>query len=328
MILKKIKKSFQIFALLLLSMPIYVFAYSDYIIAGGENIGIEIKTKGVLVVGTYDVNGTSIATSSGIRIGDKITKIEKQNINTVDELTNKIDASACNDLNISYERNNKIYDATLKLSNENGSCKTGLYVKDSITGIGTLTFIDPTTKIFGTLGHEITEKTTGSIVETNNGTIFDSEVISIEKSRNGSPGEKNARYYSKQVNGTIFENTNQGIFGNYINMIPNRKLYKVANPNNIKKGHATIRTVLSGTEVKEYSITITKLVEHQDTKNIYFDITDEKLIDVAGGIIQGMSGSPIIQGDYIIGAVTHVVVDNPTKGYGIFITNMLEEAEN
>lgn len=328
MILNKVKKSFQVFALLLVSMPNIAYAYSDYIIAGGENIGIEIKTEGILIVGTYEVNGKDIAKSSGIRIGDRITKVGTEKINSVDELTNKMDVNSCNSLEVSYERDNKTYNTVLNLSVENSSCKTGLYVKDSITGIGTLTYIDPKTKLFGTLGHEIVDKSTGTIVKTSNGTIFDSEVISIEKSRNGSPGEKNARYYSNKVNGTIYENTNQGIFGNYISDIPNKKLYKVAKPNEVKKGNAVIRTVLSGTEVKEYSITITKLVDQQDTKNIYFDITDEKLINISGGIIQGMSGSPIVQGDYIIGAVTHVVVDNPTKGYGIFITNMLEQAEN
>lgn len=327
MILKKVKKSFQIFAVLLFSMPYMVYAYSDYIIASGKNIGIEIKPKGVLVVGTYAVNGDKIALLSDIRIGDKIIKVNSKDITSINELTNNIDANSCNDLKISYERSNKIYDTTLKLGLENGICKTGLYVKDSVIGIGTLTFIDPNTKLFGTLGHEIAERTTGDIIETNNGTIFNSEVISIEKSRNGTPGEKNAKYYSKEVNGKIFENTKQGIFGEYTNLLPKQKLYKVAKPNEIKKGNAIIKTVLSGTEVKEYGITITKLVDNQDTKNIYFDITDEKLLDITGGIIQGMSGSPIIQGDYIIGAVTHVVVDNPTKGYGIYITNMLEQAE-
>lgn len=328
MIFKKLKKSFQILAFLLISMPTITYAYSDYVIASGENIGIEIKTNGVLVVGTYEVNGTKIATSSGLQIGDKIIQVNANTINSIEDLTNNIDSSNCNTLNVSYQRNNRSYDTTLKLALDNGSCKTGLYVKDSITGIGTLTFIDPKTKIFGALGHEIVEKSTGSIVETKDGTIFDSEVLSIEKSINGSPGEKNARYYSNRVSGNIYENTKQGIFGNYVNTINQQKLYKVAKPSDVKKGSALIRTVLSGTEVKEYSITITKLVINQDIKNIYFDITDEELLNKAGGIIQGMSGSPIIQGDYIIGAVTHVVVDNPNRGYGIFITNMLEQAEN
>ena len=328
MIFKNIKKSFQILLLLLISIPNYVFAYSDYLIASGENIGINIRTNGIMVVGTYNVDGVKLAASSGLKIGDSIIKVNNNNVSSIDELTTIISSEECKDVDVTYLRNNKVYSTLLKLKEENGICKTGLYVKDNITGIGTLTFIDPNTKIFGALGHEIIERNTGSIVETENGTIFDSEVIGIEKSRNGVPGEKNARYYSSQINGSIFENTRKGIFGIYSDSISNDNLYKVAEPNDIKKGNATIRTVLSGTEVKEYSITITKLVDNQDTKNIYFDITDEKLLETSGGIVQGMSGSPIIQGDYIIGAVTHVVVDNPTKGYGIYITNMLEEAEN
>ncbi|HPF83102.1 MAG TPA: SpoIVB peptidase [Bacilli bacterium] len=326
MIFKKLKKSFQILAFLIISIPTIAYAYSDYIIAGGENIGIEIKTNGIMIVGTYQ---TSKANNSSIQIGDKIITANSYNIESINDFTNVVNSGKCETLNVTYERNNKLYNTILDLAlDDNGNCKTGLYVKDKITGIGTLTFIDPNTKIFGALGHEILEKTTGKIVETKHGTIFNSEVIGIEKSRNGQPGEKNARYYSNQVNGIIYENTQQGIFGNYSNDFSKEKLYKVAKKTDIKKGEAKIRTVLNGTEVKEYSIMITKLVSNQDTKNIYFDIVDKNLLENTGGIVQGMSGSPIIQGDYIIGAVTHVVVENPTKGYGIFITNMLEQAEN
>ena len=218
----------------------------------------------------------------------------------------------------------------LKLSkDENNVIKTGLYVKDSITGVGTLSFIDPETKIFGALGHEIIEKNSGQILEVKDGKIFNTDVTSIQKSENGNPGEKNARFYTNQVNGSIFENTKQGIFGNYIENIPNKKLYKVANPSDIKKGEAKILTVLSENDIKEYSINILRISNNEyKTKNILFEITDKNLLETTGGIIQGMSGSPIIQDNYIIGAVTHVVVDDPKKGYGIFITNMLEEAEN
>lgn len=328
MIFKNIKKSFRYFLLLLISVPSFAYAYSDYLIASGENIGINIKTNGVMIIGTYDLKGDNLTRNSELRPGDNILKIDNKNVESINDLTSVITTNGCNDVKIWYDRNNQIYTTILSPIEENGICKTGLYVKDNITGIGTLTFIDPNTKLFGALGHEIIEKSTGSLVETNKGTIFNSEVLGIQKSKNGSPGEKNARYYSNQINGNIFENTKKGIFGNYSKQISNEKLYKVAKTSDIKKGEAVIRTVLSGTEVKEYSISITKLVSNQDTKNIYFDITDESLLSVAGGIVQGMSGSPIIQGDYIIGAVTHVVIDNPTKGYGIFITNMLEEAEN
>lgn len=319
MIFKNIKKSFLL-SLLLLFIPTLVYAYSSNIIASGENIGIKVNSKGVLVVGTYPINGKYL--SNDIEVGDTIISAS-----SIEDFTNQIQNSNCDFLNIKYLRKNVEYETTLDLLYDNGICKTGLYVKDSIIGIGTLTYIDPNTKKFGALGHEILTKETNRIFDTNNGTIFNSDVISIEKSRDGIPGEKNARYYSDQVQGNVLKNTKQGIFGNYISDIDENKLYKVAKPNEILKDKAKIRTVVDGNVVKEYDIMITNLVYNQDIKNIYFDVIDEELIEKTGGIVQGMSGSPIIQGDYIIGAVTHVVIDNPKKGYGIFITNMLEEME-
>ena len=327
MFFKKIKKTTLLILLTLISIPTNILAYSDYIIAGGQNIGIEIKSKGVMVVGTYLVSNNNIAYDSGIRIGDIIVSIDGEKVSSIEDLTQKINNSDGN-IKIGYIREDVLKYTDLKLYQENGTYKTGMYVKDSITGIGTLTFIDPNTKLFGALGHEIIEKNTGKILEANDGTIFDSEVINITPSTNGSAGEKNARYYVDKVNGNIFENTYQGIFGKYISAIDENKLYKVASFNEIKKGAAKILTVLNGTEVKEYNIEIDKLNQNQKIKNITFKITDNTLLEKTGGIVQGMSGSPIIQDDKIIGAVTHVVLDEPTKGYGIFIRNMLEEAEN
>ena len=322
--LKKLIKPLML--LLVVSMPLFASAYSKEIIASGDTIGIAINTSGVLVVGTYTVNGEEVY--SDLKVGDSIIKSNGNIINNINDLMNSIDADSCTNINITYKRNNKKYNDTLYLKEENGICKTGLYVKDKITGIGTLTYIDPKTMLFGALGHEILESSTGMIVETNNGTIFDSEVINVSKSKIGSPGEKLAKYYSSSIDGNIFENTIKGIFGTYTGELPQDSLYKVANIENIKLGPAKIKTVISGRDVKEYNINILKVIDDMEVKNFVFEITDEELISKTGGIVQGMSGSPIIQGDYIIGAVTHVTVDNPVRGYGIFITNMLKEAEN
>ena len=327
MFFKNFKKTTLFILLTLISIPINAFAYSEYIIAGGQNIGIEIKSKGVMVVGTYEVNGKNIAANSDIKVGDVIISIDDEKVSGVNDMISKVSKSN-GTIKIGYIRNNITKYTDLVLHKENNTYKTGIYVKDSITGIGTLTFIDPNTKLFGALGHEIIEKNTGKILESNSGTIFDSEVINIDPSSNGNAGEKNARYYTDRVNGTVLENTTQGIFGKYISGVEENKLYKVATFDEIEKGEAKILTVLDGTEVKEYNIEITKLTKNQKVKNITFTITDPTLLERAGGIVQGMSGSPIIQNDKIIGAVTHVVLDNPTKGYGIFIRNMLEEAEN
>ena len=329
MFFKKNKKSFILSLLALFIMPFSVFAYSDYVVVGGENIGIELQAKGVMIVGLYKVNDTYPAKEANLEVGDTIVEINGTKISSINEMVSLIEKTKNKDsIEIKYLRNNKIFKTNLKIYKDNSETyKTGLYVKDSITGLGTLTFIDPNTKLFGALGHEIIEKSTGQILEIKDGKIFESEVTSIERSSEGEPGEKNAEFNSKNITGKVYENTNKGIFGNYIGIINKENLYKVAPPEEIKTGEATIFTVLNGTEVNEYKINITK-INNQETKNIMFEIVDDTLLNKTGGIIQGMSGSPIIQDDKIIGAVTHVVVNSPKKGYGIFITKMLEEAEN
>lgn len=316
----------QLFALfLLLLVPGFVFAYSDYVIASGDNIGIKLQTNGIIVVGTYDINGVDPATTAGLKAGDIITTINNKTVNSIDDINNIISNNDNYIVTIGYIRDNIESQTVLHLENN----KTGLYLKDTISGIGTLTFIDPETKKFGALGHEIINSTTGEIVDVFRGEIFTSSIISITPSNDGVPGEKNASLNSNDIIGNVYENTNKGVFGIYHGEIPEESLYKVAKPSDVKIGNAKIRTVLSDNEIEEYEIRIIRINETKDgTQNIIFEITDEELLKKTGGIVQGMSGSPIIQGDYIVGAVTHVIVQEPTKGYGIFITNMLEEAEN
>lgn len=323
------KRLYNLFLTLLLFIPFNLYAYSDYIVASGENVGIRIFSDGILVVGTYEVNGSNPASDAGIKVGDIITSINKEQIASVDEMIDVINSSRNENIKIEYKRDNNIKNTTLKLVKVGDALKTGLYIKDSITGIGTLTYIDPKTKIFGALGHEIVDSTTKEILKSENGSIFESTVTGITKSSNGTPGEKNATFNSSKIDGEIKENTNKGIFGNYISHIKENDLYKVATIKDIKKGKAQIKTVLDGNEVGKYDINIISVSNTDDKiKNIVFEITDKKLIKKTNGIVQGMSGSPIIQGEYIIGAVTHVVIDDPLKGYGILITNMLEEGEN
>jgi len=331
MFFKNKKNSLLLLITSLFIIPNIVFAYSDYIIAGGENIGIELNSAGVIIVGTYEVNGKNIAKESGLQNGDKIIKINNQDIMSVEDMLNIIENTSDKDnINVTYRRGNKENTTNLKIINtDNNVYKTGLYVKDNITGVGTLTFIDPNTKLFGALGHEIIEKNTGQKLEIINGKIYSSTVTGVTRSDIGKPGEKNAKYDNTKIFGNVFENTSRGIFGNYTDKIPNKKLYQVAKDEEIKTGEATIFTVINGEEVEEFKINILKINKESNlSKNILFEVTDKTLLKTTGGIIQGMSGSPIIQDDKIIGAVTHVVVDDPSKGYGIFITKMLKEAEN
>lgn len=331
MFFKKLKNSILLILTVSLLLPTRILAYSEYIIAGGENIGIELNSKGIIIVGTYEVDGKNPAEEANLHVGDIITSINNSKVATIKEMLTEIDKlNDVSSVSINYLRGSKTYSTTLKLiKDSNDVYKTGLYVKDSITGVGTLSFIDPNTKLYGALGHEIIEKSTGQKLEIKDGKIYNSTVTSITPSDDGNPGEKNVRYDSSIVYGDVKENTSSGIFGSYTDTLPDKKLYKVAEPSQVKTGSAKILTVLSGEEVKEYDINIISVSkEDKETKNILFEITDSELLEKTGGIVQGMSGSPIIQGEYIIGAVTHVVIDNPKRGYGIFIVNMLEEAEN
>lgn len=331
MFFKKIKNKIILSLTLFLCIPFNVFAYSDYIVAGGENIGIELKSTGVMIVGTYEIDGHNPAKEAKLQNGDKIISINDREVSSIEEMLNVIESSTdMNNIKINYERSDKKLETNLELKkDQNNVYKTGLYVKDSITGVGTLTFIDPNTKLYGALGHEIIEKSTGQKLEIKDGKIYNSSVTGITKSNDGKPGEKNARYNTKEVYGNVKENTVSGIFGNYTDTINDEKLYKVASEDEIELGEAKMLTVIKDEDVEEFAINIIRINEDSElTKNILFEITDEELLEISGGIVQGMSGSPIIQNEKIIGAVTHVVVDDPTKGYGIFITTMLEEAEN
>lgn len=321
-------KKIFITLLTLLILPINSLAYSDYIYASGDNIGIELNSNGITVVGLYKVNDLYPAKDAGIEVGDIITSIDNTKVSNINEMIDYINKSTNDTIKIGYVRNDITKYTNLKLVKDNNLLKTGLYVRDSISGIGTLTYIDPNTKIYGALGHEITDSNSNIRLDSKSGKIYTSSVTGIVKATDGVPGEKNARYNSNDILGSVYENTIHGIFGTYNSNVTSDKLYKVAKPNEIKKGSAKILTVLNGNKVESFDINIIKLNSKDTTKNILFEITDERLLDKTGGIIQGMSGSPIIQGDYIIGAVTHVIVDSPKKGYGIFITNMLEEGEN
>ena len=311
-----------------LFIPISVFAYSDYIIASGQNIGVELKSDYVLIVGSYKIDNYNVLTDTDLKIGDKITKINNQTVTSIENMQKVIESIKEDKITITYTRGNKEYQEDISIYKENEEYKTGLYVRDTIRGVATLTYIDTENKTFGALGHEIIEKSTKNKFDATNGTIFESTVTSITKSDNGDPGEKNARSNSSNVYGKVVENTESGVFGSYTKSLPNSKLYKVASPNEIKQGSAKILTVISENKVEEFDINIIRTNENSSSKNILFEVTDERLLEKTGGIVQGMSGSPIIQGDNIVGAVNFVLVDSPDKGYGIFITNMLEEAEN
>ena len=312
--------------LCILLLPLNAFAYSDYVVLGGKTLGIKVDTKGIMVIGFYKVDGKFNKGTPAMQNGDYIISVEDEYVNNVNELSNVIEKNIeKKSVKITFIRDGIEKETNLKLINIDGIIKTGLFVKSSIMGIGTLTYIDPNSLIYGALGHEIIESESNSKVEIKSGQIFNNKITGIEKSAIGVPGSKLAKFNYNYQYGTIFKNTKYGIFGYYKDNIEDNKLIKVSK--DVKIGPAQIKTVIDGEKIETFDIEITKINETSDIKNISFKINDENLIDLTGGVVQGMSGSPIIQNDNLIGVLTHVVVDNPYTGYGLFITKMLEEGE-
>lgn len=309
----------------LLFLPLKIYAYSDYVVLGGKTLGIKVDTKGVMVIGFYKVNGKYNKGNPALANGDYIIKINDIEVSDVNSLSNAIEKFIGDEnVDVTFIRKGIEKKTKLDLISVDGVIKTGLFVKSSIMGIGTLSYIDPNTLIYGALGHEIVESNTNERVEIKDGTIFNSFVNGIEKSVIGTPGSKIAKFNYNYEFGNVVKNTRYGIFGIYNDKIDQNNLIKIGNA---KIGSAKIKTVLNGEKEEEFNIEITKINDTSDIKNITFKIDDDRLLSLTGGVIQGMSGSPIVQNDEVVGALTHVIVDNPYSGYGIFIQKMLEEGE-
>ena len=269
----------KVFLVLVISvfLPINVFAYSLNLIPGGESIGIKINTEGLVVNGFYKVNDEYIGKRT-FAIGDRIIKINGIVVNNSDEMANVIDENLEEDyVPVEFIRNNKLMNGKLYLSLENNLYKTGLYIKDSIVGIGTLTYIDPVTKIYGALGHEI--QSNNERIEIKDGDIFSSRVTSISKSRNGFVGSKNASIAYNNVVGNIYENTTSGIFGKYTGELPNKETLEVGEFSDIHVGDAYILTVVDNSKIEKFDIKIVNKYNRQkDTQKAFsFEITDKEL---------------------------------------------------
>ncbi len=315
----------KILWLFILLFPFYVFAYSEYIIPGGDTLGIEVNSKGVMIVGFYKVNGELI--NQDFKVGDKILKVNDVEVDGTKELVDLIDEYMKDSkVTVTYIRNEKEYKSDLVLSLYNGSYRTGLYVKGNVLGIGTLSYIDPETGIYGVLGHALNISSTNQQVEIKSGYSYEANVTSFTRSVDGNPGSKNADIDKNEVFGTIEKNSNYGIFGKIDNEQKKEKM-KVGKLDEVNLGEAYIYTTNTNNEIEKYEINILEINKKNNEKNLYFEIVDKNLLNMSGGIVQGMSGSPIIQDDKIIGAVTRVLVDDVDKGYGISIVTMLEEGD-
>ncbi|GGK02851.1 SpoIVB peptidase [Lentibacillus kapialis] len=310
------------------------------IVPGGQSIGVQLHTLGVLVVGHHQIEGEDGMISPGeeanIQVGDVILKINDKKVKEMEDVKPFVKEAGKKDksLDITLKRDEKTIETTLDpiKSKDEGEYRIGLYIRDSAAGIGTMTFYDPETKNYGALGHVISDMDTQKPIEIHDGSIVRSNVTSIEKGNHGNPGEKQAKFSVKDKKiGSITKNSPFGIFGQLNKKISNGKYDEpmpVALSHEVKEGPAKILTVLDGEEIEEFDVKVVSSVPQKvpAKKGMVIQITDDKLLKETGGIVQGMSGSPIIQDGKIIGAVTHVFVNDPTSGYGVHIEWMLQEA--
>lgn len=308
------------------------------LIPGGNSIGVSLYTNGALVVGTSEVTDKKGIThfpaiDAGILPGDIIEKVNGVTVKDAAHLTQLVNKVKGKSVELTCRRDNRLYVTKIypMMDESDNKFRIGLWVRDSTAGVGTLTFVDPDTRFLAALGHAITDVDTGSLLSVKNGEISESTVIDVKIGKKGLPGELVGNFSSdKNAIGTIVKNTRYGIYGKADRSVTN-PLYKalpIAYQNQIKTGKATILTTIDDTGIQEFDIQITKVVRQASsgTKGLVLEISDPKLLKKTGGIVQGMSGSPIIQDGKLVGAVTHVFVNDPTKGYGIFIEWMLEEA--
>lgn len=307
--------------------------------AGGNSVGVRVSTDGVLAVGYSSLTMgegeiESPAQNGGIQIGDRLISVNGDKIKNSKDLSKKINESKSEKVEILIERNGEKITKNINLSkNADGDYKIGLWVRDSTAGVGTLTFYDKESGKYGAIGHPITDSETEKILSIKNGDLLNSSIISIKKGVKGNPGELRGIFSSdKTPIGNVTGNTQCGIFGsmnteNFKNI--NNKTYKVGWRDEIQPGPAQIITTIDEEGPKLYDIEIVKLAKQDSisTKSMVIKITDERLLEKTGGVVQGMSGSPIIQNDKIIGAVTHVLVNKPEIGYGIYIEWMLKDAK-
>ena len=303
----------------------------------GKIIGLKLYTNGVLIVGMTeieDINKLKMKPydSKDIKEGDTIIKVNNSEVSSIENLQEAVNSSLGKEVELTLLRDGEILTCNMTPAEvEKNKYKLGLWVKDAATGVGTMSFYEPNSKTFAALGHGITDADTDKLIDIDSGEIVTSKVISIQKSEAGEAGEIRGSIAGQGTIGEVFKNTEFGIFGRLDNLaklnIDSSKSLDVALRNEIELGKATIRCTLDDGITKDYGIEIEKIFlnNNQNNKSIQIKITDQELIEKTGGIIRGLSGAPVIQNDKFIGAVTNVLVNDPTRGYAIFADMMIKE---
>ncbi len=317
------------------AVPVSLSAEQTMVIPGGKSVGVTLKSDGVIVIGLSDIScadgkNSSPSKDAGIKAGDIIKFFNDEPISNVSELSAAIKKSNGASSSITLCRDSKTINTTIlpQTSSEDGQVKIGAWVKDAASGIGTITFYNPETKFFAALGHGICDSDSGNIIAVSDGEILSSTIVSVDKGEKGSPGELNGVFSeNSKCLGHIKENRKSGICGTITEefSLSHQPVF-IAPKEEVKAGSAYILANIEGNLIEKFDIEIIRIISGNDntsSKNMIIKITDNKLLQKTGGIVQGMSGCPIIQNDKLVGAVTHVFVNDPTKGYGIFIENML-----
>ena len=306
------------------------------VIPVGELVGIKLYTKGVLVVGMAEIDGQKPYSGTEIQEGDVITSINNNEIANTSELIECINKSNGEQLEITYVNEGETKECSITpVKTEEGEYKIGLWVSDSAAGIGTVTFYEPETESFVALGHGITDIDTSKLINISSGQLVTTKILSIVKGESGTPGKIQGTIDNQKNIGTIYKNTNLGIYGEVeeaSNLLPNYTgSMEVALRNEIKLGEAKILCdVDDNKQNEEYTIEILRKYDNNnyDNKSMLIKVTDERLIEKTGGIVQGMSGSPIIQNGKFIGAFTHVIVNNPKAGYAVFGDMLIKQMKS
>ena len=297
----------------------------------GNAIGLKLYTEGVLIVGKSEINGEKPYENIDIKEGDRIISINDEKIYGTEDLIDTVNESKGKEISIEYVREDKVLETSITpVKTKDEEYKLGLWVRDAAAGVGTATFYIPSLGMFAALGHGITDVDTGDLITISNGELVTANIVLIKKGEKGNPGEIKGSIEGGNKIGNIEKNTKLGVFGKISNqnlMDLNSKEMEVASRNEIKHGKAQIICELESGKKETYEIEIKKIYvnNNKDNKSMLIKVTDERLLEKTGGIIQGMSGSPIIQNDKFVGAVTHVLVNDPTEGYAVFADMMLKQ---
>lgn len=303
---------------------------SKSVIPCGVPFGIKMFTEGVIVVGMSDVDTSggllNPAKQSGIQIGDIVMSINGTKVSSNEQVGSLVQASGGHAVSVNVKRQSELFSTNLTplRSTVDGQYKAGMWVRDSSAGIGTMTYYDPKTGCYGGLGHAVCDVDTQMVMPLFSGEIVRASITGVSAGHSGTPGELRGMFLDIGSMGTLDVNNETGVFGRLYNAMPYHKPVQMAHSYEVERGPATILCTLSGDTPQEFTINIDKLnpASESDTKNMVVSITDPTLLAKAGGIVQGMSGSPILQNGKLVGAITHVFVNDPTRGYAIFVENM------